>query len=335
MDPLRIVFFGTPEFAVPTLDALLESRHEVVAVVSQPDRGRGRGRKLSASPVSVRAQAAEIPLLRPEQVDDPAVFEALDAQAPDLGVVVAYGQFIGRRIRELPRLGYMINAHASLLPRYRGAAPVARAILEGEKYSGISVMRVEREMDAGAVGFMRRVEIDEQENCAELTERLARVAGPAILDVLSLILSGEIKWKEQDRELVSFAPKLVKEDGWLDWRLSTRALVRQIHGLAPQPGAFSTTPGGDGQPGQPLRILRAKEWSGPAGKEVAPGTVLRTGGGSEERGLRVATGDGWLVPLEIQRAGAKAMTTTAFLRGRLLPDGQRLGGEDLPEKTDV
>ncbi len=318
---------------MPTLDALLQSRHDVVTVISQPDRGRGRGRKLSPSPVSARALTEKIPLLRPEKVGDPDVFDALKGQAPDLGVVVAFGQFIGRSIRELPRLGYLINAHASLLPCHRGASPVAQAILAGDSHTGISIMRVEREMDTGAVGFTRRVEIHEQENSAELSERLARVAAGAILESIDLIQSGEINWKEQDPERASLAPKLAKEDGRLDWQLPTQTLIRQIHGLAPRPGAFSTLLNEGGGPPEPLRILRARAWDGPAGEKSVPGTIRTTGGHDAERGVRVATGDGWLVPLEIQRAGAKVMPTSAFLRGHPLPDGLCLGGDDLGEDS--
>ena len=153
---MRIIFFGTPEIAVPSLERLIEGPFDVVGVVSQPDRGRGRGRKRSPSPVAARAADAGVDLLRPENVGEDATAEALARAKPDLGVVVAFGQFIPKRIRTLPRLGYLINGHASLLPRYRGAAPVAHAILDGERYTGVSVMRVERTMDAGPVALARR-----------------------------------------------------------------------------------------------------------------------------------------------------------------------------------
>ena len=204
---------------MPSLEALIRSRHEVVAVVSQPDRGRGRGRKLSPSPVAACALEEDIPLLRPERVGEPEVLEALREHAPDVGVVVAFGQFIGRKVRELPSLGYMINAHASLLPRYRGASPIAQAILDDEEETGISIMRVEREMDAGPVAHVRRLEIGEQENSAELSQRLSNLAAESILEALDLIVSDEIKWTEQDHHRSSLAPKLSKEDGRLDWRL--------------------------------------------------------------------------------------------------------------------
>ena len=166
--PLRIVFFGTPEIAVPTLEALIAGPHELVGVVSQPDRARGRGRKLSPSPVASVALREGLPLIRPEKVGDAEVIKTLQALSPDLGVVVAFGQFLPKKIRELPSCGYLINAHASLLPAYRGAAPIARAIAEGETETGISVMRIEKEMDAGPVALVSRTPIQPQENTEEL-----------------------------------------------------------------------------------------------------------------------------------------------------------------------
>jgi methionyl-tRNA formyltransferase len=307
---------------VPSLEALIRSRHEVVAVVSQPDRGRGRGRKLSPSPVAACALEEGIPVLRPERVGEPEVLEALCEHAPDIGVVVAFGQFIGRKVRELPSLGYMINAHASLLPRYRGASPIAQAILDDEEETGISIMRVEREMDAGPVAHVRRLEIGEQENSAELAQRLSNLAAESILEALDLIVSNEIKWTEQDHDQSTLAPKLFKEDGRLDWRLPTRTLIRRIHGLAPRPGAFTLLPAGEAGEESPLRILRAAPGKGPQGANDPPGTLRRPGDAPGT--VQIATGDGWLAPLEVQRAGAKAMPTDAFLRGTPLQDGLRL-----------
>ena len=313
---------------MPSLEALIQSRHEVVAVVSQPDRGRGRGRKLSPSPVAACALEEDIPLLRPERVGDPDVLDALREHAPDVGVVVAFGQFLGRKLRELPSLGYMINAHASLLPRHRGASPIAQAILDDEAETGISIMRVEREMDAGAVGYVRRIEIGEQENSAELAERLSNLAAESILEALDLIVSEEIKWTEQDHDRSTLAPKLSKEDGRLDWRLPTRTLIRRIHGLAPRPGAFTLLPAGESSEESPLRILRAAPGMDPAGERRPPGTLIRPESAPDT--LQIATGDGWLAPLEVQKAGAKAMPTEAFLRGTPLQDGLRLDTPETP-----
>lgn len=311
---------------MPSLEALIGSRHDVVAVVSQPDRGRGRGRKLSPSPISACALENGIPLLRPERVGDPDVLESLREYAPDIGVVVAFGQFIGRRLRELPSLGYMINAHASLLPRHRGASPIAQVILDDEAETGISVMRLEREMDAGPVGHIRRIGIGEQENSAELAQRLSHLAAESLVEALDMIVSNEIKWTEQDHGQATLAPKLSKEDGRLDWRLPTRTLIRRIHGLAPRPGAFTLLPAGESGEPSPLRILRAAPGAAPPGKKDEPGTLRRFSEAPDA--IQIATGDGWLSPLEVQRAGAKAMPTEAFLRGQPLEDGLRLDTEE-------
>ena len=308
---MRLVFFGTPRFAVPTLEALLAGPHDVVAVVSQPDRPRGRGRALQASPVSELALARDCPLLRPERVGE--AIEALAAHAPDLGVVVAFGQFLPRRVRELPRLGYCINGHASLLPRHRGAAPIARAILAGDARTGVSIMRVEREMDAGPVALSKTLRIEADETTGELTERLAALTALAIVEAIDEIASGPVAWTPQDDALASVAPKLAADEARIDWSESASAIARRVRAMAPTPGARTEWEEA------PLRILAARSEPGPVDRE--PGTVQRTPGDS----LRVATGDGWLVPLRLQRAGGRALDVDAFLRGRPIGDASRLG----------
>jgi methionyl-tRNA formyltransferase len=309
---VRLLFFGTPAFAVPTLARLLAGAHPVVAVVSQPDRPRGRGRRTQPSPVAALALEAGIPLLRPERVGDPATQAELRRHAPDLGVVVAFGQFLPRPIRELPRRGYLINGHASLLPRYRGAAPIPRAILAGETRTGVSVMRVEREMDAGPVALQRELEIGAEENAGELAERMARLTAEAIAEVIEQIAEDRVRWTPQPSEGVSFAPKLTAADGRLDFREPAAALVRRVRALAPSPGAATDVDG------ERLAILAAQARAGPVGDP--PGTLRR---GSDPP-LRIATGEGWLVPLVVQRAGGRALPVDAFLRGRPLRDGTRL-----------
>jgi len=310
---VRLLFFGTPEFALPTLEALLAGPHPVVGVVSQPDRPQGRGRKTKASPVSSVAARANVPLLRPERVGDPAVAAELRGLAPDLGVVVAFGQFLPRSVRELPRLGYLINAHASLLPKYRGAAPIQRAILAGESRTGVSVMRVEREMDAGAVAQLRELAIGPEETGGELTQRLAALSAEAVSAVIEQIAQDRVRWTPQPSEGVTLAPKLVAADAVLDFRQSAAALVRRVRALAPAPGAATRIDG------ERLSILAAHAQSGPVDAE--PGTVRR----ASETPLRIATGEGWLVPLVVQRAGGRALAIADFLRGRPLVDGVRLG----------
>ena len=282
-------------------------------MVSQPDRPRGRGRKRSPSPVAARALDAGLPLHRPEHVAAPEIEAALRALSPDVGVVVSFGQFLPKRIRELPRLGFAINAHASLLPRHRGAAPIARAILAGEHETGISVMRVDREMDAGPVALVRRTPIGEDEDAGSLEARLAQLAAEAIAEALELLAAGTLTWTSQDASLATLAPKLEREEARLDFREPAETLVRRIRAFAPRPGAFTELAG------EPLRILAARAQ---AGGGATPGTLrLDTDG----KALRIATGRGWLVPLVLQRAGSRALPAEEFMRGARLSDGIHIG----------
>ena len=282
-------------------------------MVSQPDRRRGRGRRPSPSPVSEVALREAIPLLCPEQIGDTAIEAALRDTAPDLGVVVAFGQFVPKRIRELPRLGYCINGHASLLPRWRGAAPIARAIHAGDEVTGVSVMRVEKEMDAGAVALQRKLAIGPGETAGELTPRIAALTAELVTEAVEKIEAADLVWTDQDPSGVTEAPKLERDDARIDWNEPADALVRRVRAMAPNPGAFSKLEG------EALRILACTREDGPA--DAAPGTVRNKPG----LPLAIATGDGWLVPSVIQRAGGKAMEIDAFLRGRAVPDGVVLG----------
>jgi methionyl-tRNA formyltransferase len=297
---------------VPTLARLLAGTDEVAAVVTQPDRRRGRGRKNSPSPVAECALAARVPVLRPERVGDAACVDALRALEPDLGVVVAFGQFLPKKIRELPRLGHLVNGHASILPRHRGAAPIAHAILAGDSESGVSVMRVEREMDAGPVCLVKRTPIGPDETAGELEERLARIAADAISEALPEIATGRAHWTEQDAGAATFAPKLAPEDGRLDFRQPAAELARRVRGLTPRPGTFVVLGGGER-----LRILRAEAADASPGDP--PGTVRIH---AEE--LRVATGAGWLVVRVLQKPGGRPLPTGAFLRGNPIADGTYL-----------
>jgi len=282
-------------------------------VVSQPDRRRGRGRKHSPSPVSALALREHLPLLRPERVGTPECVASIAAHAPDLGVVVAFGQFLPRRVRECPALGYLINGHASLLPRHRGAAPIARAILEGDATTGVSVMRVEREMDAGPVAETRALEIADDEDTGSLTRRLAALTADAIADVVDRIADETVAWTPQDPERATHAPKIERDDARLDFRDDARSLVDRVRAMSPSPGAFTYLDG------EMLRILAASALPGPV--DGPPGRIARSADG----GLRVATGDGWLVPVRIQRAGGRPLDVADFLRGREIPDGALLG----------
>jgi methionyl-tRNA formyltransferase len=309
---LRIAFFGTPEFATPTLERLLAGRHLLVSVVSQPDRRRGRGRRFSPSPVAEIASRQGLPLLRPEKVGAPEVEEALRASEPDLGVVVAFGQFMPKRIRELPALGFCINGHASLLPRWRGAAPIAHAILAGDRVTGVSVMRLEREMDAGPVALSRELPIAPEETAGELAARLAALAADLVSEVVEQIAESRVRWTPQDAAQVTEAPRFERADARLDWTQPAEALARRVRAMAPSPGAFASLEG------ETLRILAAR--AEPGRVDAAPGTVRDQPGSP----LRIACGEGWLVPRILQRPGGKALDVDAYLRGKPIPDGARL-----------
>jgi methionyl-tRNA formyltransferase len=290
---------------------LLAGPHRVVAVVTQPDRPRGRGQKVSPSPVADLAFRSGIPVLRPEQVREPAIAETVREFGADLGIVVAFGQFLPKRVRELPRLGYLINAHASLLPRHRGAAPIAHAILAGDLETGVSVMRIEREMDAGPSAVKRLTPIGADETTGELTERLAALAADAIAEAVDLVAEGRIVWTPQDDARATLAPKLGPADALLDWREAAALLARRVRAMAPRPGAFTTLQN------ERLRILAATALA--VRCDDAPGT-LRLGGDAP---LRIATGEGWLAPRVLQRAGGKPLDVDVFLRGHPLVDGAR------------
>jgi methionyl-tRNA formyltransferase len=305
---LNLVFFGTPQLAVPTLARLLEGPHRVAAVVTQPDRPRGRGRQRSPAPVAERALAAGVLLLRPERVGAPDVVGALRGLSLDLGVVVAFGQFLPKAIRELPRLGYLINAHASLLPRHRGAAPIAHALLAGDPETGISIMRVEREMDAGAVCLTKRCAIGADDSCGDLEQRLAELAAEAVAEALDAIAAERAHFVAQDESRATLAPKLSAEAALLDFSRPAAELARRVRALAPKPGAAAQLGA------ERLRILAAHAEPGPQGR--APGAVDRASGA-----LRVATGEGWLVLDRLQRAGGRPLSTQEFLRGFALPEG--------------
>ena len=310
MAGLRIAYFGTPDFAAPTFERLLAGPHRVVVAITQPDRPRGRGRKLAAGPVAERARAAGVPLLQPERVGAAEVITEIARHAPDLGVVVAFGQFLPKAVRELPRLGYLINGHASLLPRHRGAAPIQHALLAGDAETGVSVMRVEREMDAGAVALVKRTPIGAHEDAGALFERLALLTAQAIAEALDAIEAGRATWAEQDHARATLAPKVEAADAALDFAQSADALARRVRAFAPKPGARAQLGA------ETLRILAAHAEPGTA--SAAPGTLVRAADM-----LRVATGAGWLALDRMQRAGGKPLATAELLRGFAIAEGAR------------
>ncbi len=308
---LRVVFFGTPAFAVPTLTALLESSHDVVAVVTQPDRPKGRGRKTTASPVKVEAIAAGVPILQPESVRDAAFSSVLSAVNADIGIVAAYGQILTQALLEMPRMG-MVNVHASILPRYRGAAPVHRAIINGDRETGITIMRIVRALDAGPMLAVVRRPIVLDETSDEVERDLAALGARLLLSTLDGIVDGRADEAPQNDSDASYAPRLTKDDGRIDWAWPAVRIHNLIRGLHPWPHAFTFLGS------QRFIIHRSHALGDPAG--APPGTVLDAAGAA----LRVATGDGAIEVLEIQTEGKRPMPVREFLAGHPLAAGALL-----------
>jgi len=312
---MRAVFFGTSEFAVPTLRALTASPVEVAAVFTQPDRPSGRGRRLTPPPVKAYALEAGLPVLQPERIRaaDVADFR------PDVGVVAAYGQILSRKLLDVPRLG-LLNLHPSLLPRWRGAAPIQRALLEGDAETGVCVMRVAPELDAGAVLARRSLPIGPRDTSGALHDKLAVLGAEQMVATLLALEKGDVVEEPQDESLVTYAEKLQKDEAKLDWRMTAVRLDRLIRGLNPWPVAETSWPGMENGP---VRIWRA--WPVPEGSGGAAGEVLGPGESPEGAGIRVAAGEGELVILEIQPPGKKKMDGGAFARGYPCRPGLMLG----------
>ncbi|CAN5760361.1 methionyl-tRNA formyltransferase [soil metagenome] len=309
---LRIVYFGTPEFAVPGLRALIDSRHEVVSLVSQPDRPKGRGHKFRPTPTKLVAEAAGVPVLQPTRVKDAAFHELLAAGAPDLGVVAAYGRIIPDAVLAIPRLG-LINIHASLLPKYRGAAPVHRAVIAGEQETGITIMRVITELDAGPVFATARRPIGPDETTPEVERALADLGALLALTVIDRIAAGEAIEVDQDHTRASYAPKVERHEGAVDWTLPARRIHDLVRGLQPWPLVSVHIDG--------LRCLLHRSAVADERTDLVAGTITVAANGV----LSVAAGDGGMLRiLEIQPEGKRVMAVRDFLAGHTISAGTRL-----------
>ena len=311
--PLRVVFFGTPAFAVPTLDALLGSRHRVVGVVTQPDRPRGRGQRVSEAPVKLRAVAAGIPVLQPASLKPSEFLADLTAFDADLGVVAAYGRILTEAVLAVPRLG-MINVHASLLPRYRGAAPVHRAVIAGDRETGVTIMRVVKALDAGPMMARVRRPISADETSADVEQDLAQLGAGLLVGVVDDLAGGGASEEPQNGADVTYAPRLTKDDSLLDWARPARDLHNQVRGLHPWPHAETFLDG------KRLIVRRSAVPGEAAGGP--PGTIVAARGDQ----LDVATGDGLLRIVELQAEGKKPMRVRDFLAGHPVAIGSRLSG---------
>jgi methionyl-tRNA formyltransferase len=312
MSSLRIAFAGTPEFALPALRVLLASRHRVVGVLTQPDRPAGRGRELRASPVKLLALESGLPLAQPQTLKTPEGRAELTAWAPDLLVVVAYGLILPPPVLELPRLG-CVNIHGSLLPRWRGAAPIQRAILAGDAETGVTIMKLDAGLDTGPMLLERRRPIHSHDTAGDLHDALSELGAAALAEAIEGLASGTLVARPQPADGATYAPKIEKSEARLDWNATARALDAKVRAFNPWPMAETSFAG------ESLKVLRARIADQPA-SEAAPGTLL----GIADDGLRVACGEGVLAVGELQRAGKRPISARDFANAVRL-DGLRFG----------
>jgi methionyl-tRNA formyltransferase len=308
---MRVVFFGTPQFAVPSLERLIQSPHDVVGVVTQPDRPRGRGQKVTDAPVKMTAVQHGLPVFQPARLRDPEVIDTLTRWAPDLGVVAAYGKILPEGVLNLPRLG-MINVHASLLPRYRGAAPVHRAVIDGMPETGVTIMRMVPALDAGGM-FAKVTRPIGAEETSDVVERdLATLGASLLIEVLDDLAAGRAVEELQDHTQSTYAPKITKNEGLIDWTLDAVAIHNRVRGLYPWPHAFSYLNG------ERLIVMRSHVAHEPTSDP--PGTIVDASSGT----IHVATGDrGRLAIDEVQPEGRRAMKARDYLAGHPIQPGTR------------
>lgn len=302
----RIIFAGSPEFAVPSLEALLRSRHELVAVLTQPDRPAGRGRQIHAGPVKQAALAAGVTVLQPVTLRDPLVQQSLRELHPDLLVVVAYGQLLPPEVLHIPRIA-CLNVHASLLPRWRGASPIQAALLHGDVETGVTLMQMEAGLDTGPVYCTQRTAIEATETAGLLQARLAALGGELLAARLDAILAGELQSVPQPTTGVTYAGRINKADGVIDWSHSAVAIDRSIRAFNPWPVAQTLLDG------ELLRCWSAIPLDAAGEASSPPGTVIRI----EQRGIVVQTGDGLLILTEVQLPGKKRMPGFELARSRV------------------
>ena len=310
---MRIVFMGTPEFSVPSLEALLRSDHTVVGVVTQPDRPKGRGHELAASPIKQLAVQHRIPILQPLKMKDPAFLDALASWKPDLIAVTAFGRILPKTILDLPPRG-CVNVHASLLPKYRGAGPIQWSIIRGERETGITTMLMDEGMDTGAILLQEKVPITPDDTAGTLSSKLADVGGRLLIDTLARIHNGTVTPQPQDHRQATMAPLLKKEDGLLDWSLPALELANRVRGLSPWPGAYTYL-------GKDRWVIWKTAVPDRAAAVVPPGTIVD----ATKEGLVVATGVGVLQIMEFQPANSRRMSAAQYLTGHTLAPGLHLG----------
>ncbi len=308
----RVVFMGTPEFAVPCLKGLIEAGEDVVAVATQPDKPKGRGKHLAPPPVKELSLRYNIPLLQPERIKDEVFINTIKKFSPDVIVVVAYGKILPETILNIPPKG-CINVHASLLPKYRGAAPINMAIMNGEKETGVTTMLMDEGMDTGDMLLAERVEIKDDDTAASLHDRLKEVGAGLLLKTINGIESGTIKRIPQDDSQASYAPMLKKEDGRIDWTIGAEGIRNLIRGLNPWPGAYTRWEG------MQIKIFKTERVKGQGSRvKEEPGTIINV----SPDGICVAAGRDALLITELQPENRNRMSVSEFIKGYRIVKGQ-------------
>lgn len=308
---MKVVFMGTPDFAVPVLEALIKN-HQVVAVVSQPDKPKGRGKKLQPTPVKAVAEANNIPVYQPERIKDDEFVDFLEKIEADIYVVVAYGQLLSQRILDIPKYG-CVNVHGSLLPKYRGAAPIQWSIIDGEEKTGVTIMYMVKKCDAGDMILKKEIEIAPDDTYETLHDKMAPVGAEALIEALDLIEKDQVKAEKQDDSLSCYASMITRNMGIIDWSKSSKEIKNKVRGFNPVPAAY-TNYGGD-----ILKIFKADILEGYDNGEI--GEILAV---DKKKGFVVKTGDGAVMVTEIQAKGGKRMNCADYMRGHEIEVGKIL-----------
>jgi methionyl-tRNA formyltransferase len=313
---MRIVFMGTPDFSVPVLQRLISDGYEIAAVVTQPDRPKGRKKVLTPPPVKVEAEKHGLDVLQPEKIRNPKQLEEVLAYQPDVVITAAFGQILPKALLEAPKYG-CINVHASLLPEYRGGAPIHHAIIDGKRKTGVTIMYMAEELDAGDILTQTAVAIEEDDNVGTLHDKLSQAGAELLSDTLPKLIAGKINPVAQDDAKATFAPNIQREDEKIDWTAGGTAIYNRIRGLNPWPGAYTY------YNGQILKIWSAEKTV--SAKKSLPGTVIDV----RDDAFLVQSGDHIAVRVtQLQPAGKKRMKASQFLKGARLREGDRLGDED-------
>ena len=305
---MNIVFMGTPEFALPTLKVLHNSSHSILAVITQPDKPKGRGQKLLVSPIKQYALDFSLPILQPKTVNDPEFIESLRKNQPDIIIVIAFGQILSETFLKIPKL-FCINLHSSLLPKYRGAAPIHRSILNGDTQTGVTSMIMDKGMDTGDILLTKETPIHETDNAQTLHDTLSEMGGALVLETLRRLEENTLLPIPQDHSKATYAPKLKKEEGLVKWDQPAATLCNQVRGLTPWPGTYTLLNK------KRLRILKAQVTEGTP--EDRPGQVERV----TDMGIEVGTGKDRLIITELQPEGKKNMPAKSFLAGYKIERG--------------